>query len=402
MYNKNQLVLSRFFLIFIASLAALGPLSIDAYLPTLPDVAKDLGTGMSKANLTISSFMLGMAIGQFLGGPLSDQLGRRRIGTIGLAIFIVSTILIVVSSSIDQVLALRFVQAVGGGFATVICLAQVRDVFPPEQVSRKFANIIIVILIAPMFAPVLGTLISIWGWRAIFWALAFYGVIVMLIYLLMIPETNADLPEKFSTREIFKGYWAAVSKRTNGRLIGLRLALFTGFSAGVLLSYVTNAAFIFIEYFHLTKMQFSGVFGAMILALMAGNRLTVFLLNNHSALTIVSAVNLAQVVVSTMLVLLCYLTDPSLWMIVAGLTLLIGCYGSMSPAASGYFISLYDKNIGAASSLASTCTFAFGALIGGISSVLANAQLLPIFAVILASCLIARVLLLSAKLALVE
>lgn len=397
MYNKNQLVRSRFFLIFIASLAALGPLSIDAYLPALPEVAKDLGTDMSAVNLTISAFMLGMAVGQFLGGPLSDQLGRRRIGSLGLAIFIISTILIIFASSIEQILVLRFIQAVGGGFASVICLAQVRDIFAPEQVSRKFANIILVILIAPMFAPVLGTLISTLGWRAIFWALAVYGVIVMLIYFFMIPETNSELPDTFSTREIFKGYWAAISKRTNGQLIGLRLALFTGFSAGVLFSYVTNAAFIFIEHFHLTKMQFSAVFGAMIFALMGGNRLTVFLLNRHSAIAIVTAVNLAQVVVMALLVLLCYLFDPSLWMIVAGLTLLIACYGSMSPAASGHFISLYDKNIGAASSLASTSNFAFGALIGALSSILANGQLLPIFAVMLASSLIARVLLLSAR-----
>jgi len=307
--------------------------------------------------------MLGMAVGQFLGGPLSDQLGRRRIGTIGLAIFVISTILIVVSNSID----------------------------------RKFANIIIVILIAPMFAPVLGTFLSFWGWRAIFWALALYGFLVMLIYLFVFPETNAELSEKFGMREVFKGYWAAISKRTNGRLIGLRLALFSGFNAGVLFSYVTNAAFIFIEHFHLTKMQFSGAFGAMILALMGGNRLTVFLLKRHPAIAIVAAVNLGQVVVATLLVLLCYLIQPSLWMIVIGLALLIGCYGSVSPAASGHFISLYDKNIGAASSLASTSVFAFGALIGGLSSVLANGQLLPIFAVMLASSLIARVLLLSAR-----
>ncbi len=397
MYTKQQLVLSRFFLIFVAGLAALGPLSIDAYLPTLPDVASDLGVDMAAANLTISSFMFGMAIGQFLGGPLSDQLGRRKIGLVGLAIHVVATMLIVASSSIDQILVLRLIQAIGGGFASVICLAQVRDVFAPDKVSNKFANIVIVILLAPMFAPVIGTLISVWGWRAIFIALAAYGLVMMLIYGFMIPETNHDLPDKFSTREVFKGYWAAISKRTNGRLIGLRLALFTGFSAGVLFSYVTNAAFILIEHFHLTKMQFSAVFGAMILALMGGNRLTVWLLNRRSALQIVSAVNLAQVVTAGLMVLVCYVSEPSLAMIVAGLTMLVGCYGAISPAASGYFISLYDKNIGAASSLSSTSMFTFGAIIGGVSSVLADGQLLPIFAVMLASSMIARLFLLSAK-----
>jgi len=397
MYTKQQLELSRFFLIFVAGLAALGPLSIDAYLPTLPDVANDLGTDMATANLTISSFMFGMAIGQFLGGPLSDQVGRRRIGLIGLAIHIVATLLIVAAQSIEQILLLRLIQALGGGFASVICLAQVRDVFAPELVSKKFANIIMVILLAPMFAPILGTLISAFGWRAIFVTLALYGVIMMLIYFVLIPETNEHLPNKFSTGEVFRGYWAAISKRTNGRLIGLRMALFAGFSAGVLFSYVTNAAFILIDYFHLSKFEFSFVFGAMIVALMAGNRLTVWLLNKHSALRIIYAVNLLQLLVAATLVLICWFTQPNLMVILVGLALLVSCYGSMSPAASGYFISLYDKNIGAASSLASTTMFAFGAIIGGIAALLANGELLPIFAVMLASTLIARVLLLSVR-----
>lgn len=397
MYNKQQLLLSRFFLIFIAGLAALGPFSVDAYLPILPDLAKDLSTDMASANLTVSTFMIGMAIGQFLGGPLSDQLGRRRIGLIGLTIFIGATALIVTANTIDQVLSLRLVQAIGGGFASVICLAQVRDVFPPEQVSKKFANIVIVILIAPMFAPVIGTLISAWGWRAIFLALVGYGVILLAIYLLLFPETNTELPEKFSAKEIYRGYWAAITKRTEGRLIGLRLALFAGFSGGVLFCYVTNAAFIFIEYFQLSKMQFSIIFGTMVVTLMVGNRVTVYLLNKHSALDILSAVNLFQVCAAIMLVLLCYFSNPSLWMILSGIAILTGCYGAMSPAASGYFISLYDKNIGAASSLNATSMFTFGGVIGGIASVLAGGQLVPIFAVMLASSLVARILLLSAR-----
>jgi len=306
MYRRQQLEHSRFFLVFIAGLAALGPLSIDAYLPALPEVAEDLGTSLAWANLTLSSFMIGMAIGQFLGGPLSDQLGRRFIGLSGLAIYVSATFLIVFASSIEQVLSLRLIQAIGGGFASVICLAQVRDVFEPDQVTKKFANIVMVILLAPMFAPLLGALISYWGWRAIFVGLGIYGVAMTLIYVLVVPETNDHLPEKFSTREIFTGYWAAISKRTNGRLIGLRLALFSGFGAGVLFSYVINAASILIGYFHLSKFEFSIVFGVMIFALMIGNRLTVRLLSSTSALQIIKSGNLVQVTVAGLLSVLYY------------------------------------------------------------------------------------------------
>ena len=397
MYSQQQLTLSRFFLVFVAGLAALGPFSVDAYLPTLPDLAQDFGVNMSTANLTISAFMLGMALGQFVGGPLSDQLGRKKIGLAGLAIHIIATLLITVAANIDQMLLLRIIQAVGGGFASVICLAQVRDVFEPAEVSGKFANIIIVILIAPLIAPSLGTLISAFGWRAIFLFLAAYGVLMVVLYCLLIPETNNDTPEKFSVPELFKGYWAAISKRTNGRLIGLRLAMFSGFSAGVLFSYVTNAAFILIDFFKLSKIQFSLAFGTMILTFMIGNRITVYLLKNHTAPTIVDRINLIQLFACLAMIALCYFTEPSLWQVLLGISLILGCHGASSPAASGYFISLYDKNVGSASSLNSTLVFAFGGVIGGISALASHGQLMPIFTVMLVSSVLARACLKSAK-----
>jgi len=397
MYTRQQLGVSRFFLVFLACLAALGPVGIDAYLPTLPNLASDFGVDMTMANLTVSTFMMGMAFGQFLGGPLSDQLGRKTIGLTGLMIYIVASLLIVFAGSIEQVLALRLIQAIGGGFASVICMAQVRDVFEPEDVGKKFANIVMVILIAPMFAPIIGTLISTYDWRAIFVALAVITSVMALIYLARIPETNLDTSEKFRLGQIFIGYWAAITTLSNGRLIAIRYALFTGFSSGVLFSYVTNAAYILIEHFEQTKFQFSAYFGAMVFALMLGNRVTARVMNSVALPLIVYWANLVQLIVGCAMVILCWVSEPNLWQIIFGISLLMACNGAIGPASSGYFISLYKKNIGAASSLISTITFAFGSLIGGLASVLSKGELLPIFAVMLASSIIARLVLLSTQ-----
>jgi len=397
MYTKQQLTVSRFFLVFIAGLAALGPIGIDAYLPTLPNLANDFGVTMATANLTVSTFMMGMALGQFLGGPLSDQLGRKTIGLAGLSLFIAASVLIALANNIEQVLVLRLIQAIGGGFTSVICMAQVRDVFEPKDVGKKFANIILVILIAPMFAPTIGTIISVYGWRTIFVTLAVFTSAMALTYLVRIPETNSSIPEKFSVKQIFVGYWAAINNRTNGNLIALRYATFTGFSAGVLFCYVTNAAFILIDHFQQTKFQFSLYFGVMVFALMIGNRLTARIMNDTELPSIIYWANLLQLATATAMVILCAVNEPSLWQILLGMGILMACNGAISPASGGHFISLFDKNIGAASSLNSTFMFAFGALIGGLASVLSNGELLPIFAVMLASSICARVLLLSAR-----
>jgi len=397
MYTKQQLTVSRFFLVFVAGLAAIGPMGIDAYLPTLPNLASDFGVDMAAANLTVSTFMMGMALGQLLGGPLSDQLGRKTIGLVGLLIFVISSSLIAVATTIEQVLVLRLIQAIGGGFASVICMAQVRDVFEPKDVGKKFANIILVILIAPMFAPAIGTIISAYGWRAIFVALAVFTSLMALVYVVRIPETNLNTPDKFSVKQIFIGYWAAINNRTNGNLVAVRYALFSGFSAGVLFCYVTNAAFILIGHFDQSKFQFSAYFGAMVLALMIGNRITARMMNSSDLPSIIYWANLFQLITATIMVFICLTTEPSLWQIMLGISVLMACNGSISPASGGHFISLFEKNIGAASSLNSTLMFAFGSLIGGLASILANGELLPIFAVMLASSFIARLLLLSAQ-----
>jgi len=397
MYSHDQLKISRFFLVFLASLAALGPIGVDTYLPTLPNLANDFSINMATANLTVSTFMMGLALGQFLGGPLSDQLGRKTIGLIGLAVFTVASILIALSNTIDQVLFFRLLQALGGGFASVICMAQVRDVFEPQDVGKKFANIVLVILIAPMFAPAVGTLLSVYGWRMIFIALALASATVSVIYLLRVPETLIDRPSSFKLKQSFIGYWQAINNRTNGHLIALRYAFFTGFSGSVLFCYVTNAAFILIEHFEQSKSAFSVYFGLMVFALMLGNRLTARLMSKVALPSIIYWANLAQLLTAALMVLLCFLSEPPLWQVMLGIAFLMACAGAISPASGGHFISLFSKNIGSASSLNSTLMFAFGSLIGGLAAVLSNGELLPIFAVMLASSITARFILLSAR-----
>lgn len=397
MLTKQHLTESTFFLIFVAGLAAMAPFSVDMYLPTLPDLAASFGADIAVANLTVSTFMIGMAIGQLLGGPLSDQLGRKTIGLTGLLIFIGSTLLIIYATSIEAVLIARVFQAVGGGFCSVICMAQARDVFAPEAVIKKFANIILVVLIAPMIAPTIGAMLVGWGWRSVFWVLIGYAVLMIGLYLLLIPETHSARSGRFGLGKMFRGYAAAISHRTQGRLLALRFAIFSGFSSAVLFSYVTNASFIFIEYYALTAFQFAAIFALMAAMLMLGNRLSTLLIDKIPAPKILRWANCLQLLVTSLLVLLCAFTTPTFWLVVFGLALLIMCNGAISPVASGYYISLFKENIGSASSFNASMMFALGALIGGLAAVLSQGQLLPIFAVMLVASAVARLMLRSTQ-----
>lgn len=398
MLKKSQLAERRFFLLVIASLAALGPLSIDMYLPTLPDLASDMGVPISSANLTVSFFMFGMAIGQLFGGPLSDQLGRKTVGMLGLSLHIFATFLIVNSNSIEAIQKLRILQAIGGGFCSVICMAQARDVFPPEKVTRKFANIIMVILVAPMIAPTLGAVIAPYGgWRAVFILLGSYAALVFMVYVLLIPETHENNTGKLALKPFFKNYLTAITNRTNGRLLSLRFAIFSGFSSGILFTYVTNASFIFIEYYQLSTFQFTTVFGVLVAMMMAGNRASAYFLTKSPAPVILAYANAMQILVSAALMLYCIQGEPSVWATITGLSILIIGNGAISPVAGGHYISLFTENIGSASSFNASTMFAFGSIIGGIAAVLSNGELTPIIAVMFISSLCARILLWSTK-----
>ena len=395
MFTVQTLRNSQWFLVFLGGLVALTPLSIDAYLPAMPDMAGHFATDFTSVNLTLTLYVLGSAAGQFFGGALSDHLGRRPLGLLGLLVFVLASLLIAVATSIQQVWLLRVLQALGGGVASVICMAQVRDIFTAEEVPVKIANIILIMLLAPMLAPLIGAVLLQLGWESIFLFLALYAGFFLLIYFFGIPETGAahgGQPRKLSWRSLGAGYLAVLRQRRNGRRIALRLILFSACSSGIFMCYLTNAAFIYMQYFGLNEFEFSALFAAGSLTMMGGNRGAVWLLRRRPPLRVLSLVNGLHIAALT-LGLACVLLLDSPWVSMASLLLVVGISGAVAPTAAGFYMSLFMENSGTAASLKTTLMFSFGSLIGALAALLSAGELLPIFAVMLAAGCLGRLVL---------
>ena len=180
--------LPSYFIVFVASMVAIGPFAIDTYLPAMPAMATNLGVEIVSVNATLSTYLFGFAFGQMFGGPISDQIGRRRIGLLGLVVFSAASVLIALAESIEVILWLRALQAVGGGFATVICMAMVRDAYEPMEAAKRFPVVMLVMLGAPLAAPAIGAALLSFGWPSIFIFLALYGLAVLVAFL-PVPET---------------------------------------------------------------------------------------------------------------------------------------------------------------------------------------------------------------------
>ena len=170
------------FVFMLASVFAMSPLAIDLYLPTIPRIADDFNSPVQQLAITLSLYVFGLSLGQFIGGPLSDYWGRRRVLFIGLLVFVSSSLVLAFAQSLEVFWGARVIQALGGGFAAVVVPALIRDNTEGRATAKLFSLIGLITIFAPAVAPSLGTLIfSIAGWRAIFVALALYASVIGVI-----------------------------------------------------------------------------------------------------------------------------------------------------------------------------------------------------------------------------
>jgi len=214
-----------YLIFFFGALTALGPLSIDAYLPGIPAMASAFGVSVVALQNTLNVFLIGYAIGQFFGGALSDQIGRKLVGYSGLTVYLLTSIAIAFASSVEQMLTLRFFQAIGGGFSTVICMATVRDIYPVEQLGRRFATVTMVLLIAPLVAPALGAAVLPLGWEMIFVMKAAYAGVLLGTYAWIVPETRPGRLRNLSLRSVFRQCLEVVRRRVDSRRLPIRYAM---------------------------------------------------------------------------------------------------------------------------------------------------------------------------------
>ena len=177
-------------ILLLGAVTALPALSIDAYLPALPSLARDLGTTPAAAQLTLTAVLLGIALGQLIGGPLSDRFGRRAPLLAGLATFVVAAGLCALAPTLPALVALRLLMGVGGGAAVVVARAVVRDRAEGARAARMFARLMLVMGVVPVLAPVLGAqLLRVTSWRGVFAGLVLLGVILGTVVVRRLPET---------------------------------------------------------------------------------------------------------------------------------------------------------------------------------------------------------------------
>jgi len=288
-------------LLFIALLVALGPVATDMYLPALPTIAEAFDTNSAKVQLTLSVYFIGFALGQLIYGPLSDRFGRKPVLQIGMALFVVSSALAVFAASIEALITIRLLQALGGCAGPVLGRAIVRDMYPPAESGGMMSHISSAMALAPALAPILGSYLTIlYGWEANFWFLMMYGVIALGVISFGLPET---LPHKnlaaLQIKQLFKNY-CTVMAHSVWRLH----TLICSFIFAGLFSFLSGSSFVLIAYLGVSKQQYALLFAVIVVGFIVGSQLSARLLKRHSTLALISAgCTLGAIAGVTMLIL---------------------------------------------------------------------------------------------------
>ena len=357
---------------------ALAPLALDTYLPAFPDIASSLAVDMHDISLSISVYVFVLALGQLVGGPLSDRLGRMPVMLAGLAVFGLASILLSASQSLATFLPLRGLQAFGGGCAAVCIPALVRDRLSGQEAARFFSLIGMIMVVAPAIAPGIGSLLlAQFGWRSIFIFLALYTLLMLVLARFAVFGGRSAGPggrPPPSPLSALGRYKAVLATRGALRFMALQALSFS-----VMMLFITHSSFIYQVHFGASPGLFAALFGANVVLMLAMNLINRHLLKSFAATTILRG-GLSLQAAGLGLLLLVTLLAPHIWLFVPAMVITIGAMGAITANTQACFMDYFHSNGGTASALLGATQFSVAGLISAASAFLPDSVLAIVLA----------------------
>lgn len=336
------------YVLMLGALAALPAISTDMYLPSLPTVESDFSTTQAAAQFTMSGMLIGGAVGQLVIGPFSDRFGRRLPLLIGITLHVLTSLLCSVAPGIETLIGLRIAQGFFNAAAAVVAIAVIRDLFVGSEAARLLSRLMLVIGIAPLLAPTVGGAIAeTWHWRAVFYALAIIGLVLVLIVWRWMPETlPAQRRRVAGPRGVAGGYASLLRDRHF-----MALAILPGLGMAVIMSYVVGSPFVLQDDYGLSSTQFAGIFALNGVALVLSAQVNASLVRKVSPVRILRAAMVTQLVLAAGLLVVVLTGAGGLVGLVVALWLVLAMQGFIPANASVLALGGYGHMAGTAAAL---------------------------------------------------
>jgi DHA1 family bicyclomycin/chloramphenicol resistance-like MFS transporter len=351
--NRTKIIL------ILGILSAIGPLSIDMYLPAFKNIAAVLQCSQEEMGYTLSSFFFGICLGQLMSGPLLDHFGRKNVLYIGLSLYVISSIACAFATSVEMLIVFRLFQALGGSVGMVAPNAVIRETFEEKERPKVMSLMILILGVSPILAPSLGSLLlTIASWKAIFLVLA--GILSAIIFLikLWLPEkTNREKGGPFRVSTIIKAYKSLFQEKE------YLVFAFTGaIGAGSIFTYVGGAPLTFLTYYGVNESKFGFIFAIVASGIISASQLNRVVLKKYSSLQILKVTLPTQLVLGILLSVLAKLNLLSMELNIGLLFLIMGCQGFNFPNVATLALRPFHRGAGTASAMLGSIQMAWGAV----------------------------------------
>ena len=345
----------------LALLTALGPLSTDMYLPSLPEIVRGLGATTAGGQLTLSAFLIGFALGQFVYGPVSDRLGRKPVLLAGLAVFILASAACTIAPTIETLVAGRFAQALGASGPIVLARAMVRDLYEGARAGRELSRMGTIMGVVPALAPLLGGVLhEIAGWRSTFGAMLVAGVALGIFVQARLPETiRARAPGSISFRAILAGF-ATLLRHPRYRVhVGLAALTYAG-----LFAFISGSSFVLQGVYGLSEFGFAFSFALMVVGFISGTLLAQRIVGRRGLDATIGVGVVCLALGGGAMLALVLAGAGSSFAVTGPMALYAAGVGLTLPQATAAAMAPFPDRAGAASSLLGICQMSFAAAVG--------------------------------------
>ncbi|MFD1505863.1 multidrug effflux MFS transporter [Georgenia yuyongxinii] len=389
--------IGAWFVVLLAAVTALTPLTINLYLPAFPLIADELGVSHGQVQITMTATLVGVAVGQLFLGSVSDAVGRRAPLVVALGAYAVVSLVIAAAGNVALLTLLRFVQGFLGAAGMVVAMAAVRDMYEGVRVGKALSRLMLVVGVAPVIAPALGSqLLLVGSWRLLFVVLAGLAVVLLVLVLLTLPETlQPTLRRRGGTRGAARSY---VSLLRDPAFVGL--VAVGGLAMAGQYIYISASTFVFQEAYGLTAQQFALVFGFGAIMVTAGTQVSGALLGRVRAVRIVGGalvVAMCGAAAIAVVALTVGVGPGRLWPLLAALMPTVGAVGVLLPAVPAIALARQAHDAGSASAILGAAQFGMAAVGAPLSGVLGTSVTTMAAGMFVANALAACVLLTIAR-----
>ncbi|TDE00648.1 multidrug effflux MFS transporter [Flavobacterium sandaracinum] len=381
-------------ILILGSLTALGPFSIDMYLPGFAGIAKDLNTSVANVSMTLSSYFIGISAGQLLYGPLLDRFGRKKPLFIGLLVYIAASLGCVFVTDIDTFIGLRFIQAVGSCAATVASVSMVRDLFPVKDIPKVFSMLMLVVGLSPMLAPTIGGYVTeYYGWHTVFFILMCMGIVILIAAQIILPNTYLpDTSISLKPKPIITNFIKILKEPQFYTYAFAGAIAFSG-----LFTYVAASPILFMDIFKVDAKTYGWIFAFMSLSFISASQLNSLLLRKFNSEQMILGALLSQTVISVIFLILAVNDLLGLYETIAMLFLFLACLGISNPNTAGLTLAPFARNAGSASALMGAIQLGLGAFASFAVGIFVTNSMLPMVMIMTVSTVLALLILILGK-----